>query len=89
MKVIKFSPDVYIKLQKIKKKNPQLFNKIQKQLAIFKQNPKHRSLRLHKITREVKNVWSVSIDRNIRMLYIDEEDIYFFEIGTHDEVYRK
>ncbi len=89
MKGIKFSPDVYLKLQKIKKKNPQVFNKIQKQLAIFKQNPKHKSLRVHKITREVKNVWSISIDRSLRMLYIDEKTIYFFEIGTHDEVYRK
>lgn len=89
MKVIKFSPDVYIKLQKIKKKNPRLFNKIQKQLTIFKEDPKHRSLRLHKITRKIQNAWSISIDKSIRMLYIDEEDIYFFEIGTHDEVYKK
>lgn len=89
MKAIKLSPDLYKKLQKIKKKDSQLFKKIQKQLAIFKKNPQHRSLRLHKITREVENVWSISIDRSIRMLYIDEEAIYFFELGTHDEVYRK
>lgn len=89
MKGIKFSPDILIKLQKIKKRNPLLFDKIEKQLRIFKENPKHRSLRLHKLTREVKNVWSISIDRSIRMLYIDNDDIYFFEIGNHDEVYRK
>lgn len=89
MKGIKFSPDVYIKLQKIKRKNLKLFNKIHKQLTLFKQNPRHRSLRLHKITREVKNVWSISVDRNIRMLYIDDQYIYFIDIGTHNEVYRR
>ena len=89
MKVIAFSPDFYKKLQRIKRKDPKLFNKIQKQLALFKKNPRHRSLRLHKITREVKNVWSISIDRSIRMLYVQEEDIYFFDIGTHDEVYKR
>lgn len=89
MKAILFSPDFSKKLQKIKKKDHQLFSKIQKQLNIFKDNPTHKSLRLHKITKEVKNVWSISIDKSMRMLYVDEDDIYFFDIGKHDEVYRK
>lgn len=89
MKTLRFSSDLQEKLEKIKKKDPQLFKKVQKQLRVFKQNPRHKSLRLHKLTREVKNVWSISIDKSIRMLYIDEEEIYFFSIGTHDEVYRK
>lgn len=89
MKAILFSPDLSKKLQKIKKKDYLLFSKIQKQLKIFRDNPRHKSLRLHKITREVKNVWSISIDKSIRMLYVDETDIYFFDIGKHNEVYRK
>jgi len=90
MKAIVFSPDVLKKLQKIQKKDTKLFNKIHKQLLLFKQNPKHHSLRLHRIVRNVENVWSISIDKNYRMLYQDQpKKAYFFEIGTHDEVYKK
>lgn len=90
MKPIKFSPDLYKKLQIIRRKDFRLFKKIQKQLKLFQIDPRHKSLRLHKITREVKNVWSISIDMSVRMLYIDEdEEFYFFALGSHDEVYKR
>lgn len=90
MKPIKLSPDFYKKLQVIRKRDNKLFKKIQKQLKLFQINPRHKSLRLHKITREVKSVWSISIDKSIRMLYIDEDEaFYFFAIGSHDEVYKR
>lgn len=90
MKTIKFSPDFYKKLQVIRKRDNKLFKKIQKQLKLFQINPRHKSLRLHKLTREVKDVWSISIDRSIRMLYVDEDErFYFFVLGSHDEVYKR
>lgn len=100
MKVIKFSPDLSKKLEQIKLRDLKLFTRIQRKLELFQSDPKHPSLRLHKVTREVKNAWSISINKSIRILYTDlEEDLfsegkqshglYFFEIGTHDEVYRK
>ncbi len=83
-----------IKLQKeikeISKKNPKLLQKIQKQLGLFAINPKHRSLRVHKLSGELDNIWSISITMDIRLVYIqDRDEAYFFDIGTHDEVYRK
>lgn len=89
MKIIKFSTDVYKKLQTIQSRDTKLFKKIQKQLKLFKEDPKHKSLRLHKVTREIKNSWSISIDKSFRMIYTENGFIYFFEMGTHDEVYRK
>lgn len=89
MKTIKLSPDVYKKVRTIQSKDTKFFKKIQKQLKLFKENPRHKSLRLHKVTREVKNSWSISIDKGFRMIYTEDGFIYFFEIGTHDEVYRK
>ena len=90
MKNIKLGPDVYKKLQSIRKKDKKLYKKVQKQLTIFQKNSRHSSLRLHRIIREVKNVWSISINKSYRMLYVDEENMYyFFDIGTHDEVYKK
>lgn len=90
MKPIKFSTDIQKKLQELRKKDGRLYNKILKQLILFQQNPKAKSLRLHRITRETKNSWSISINMSFRMIYTEtEQDFYFYKIGTHDEVYRK
>lgn len=90
MKPLRFSPDVDKKLKEIQRVNINLYNKIQKQLYLFIVDPRHKSLRLHKIKRRDNlNIWSISIDKGYRMLYEENETIYFFDIGTHDEVYGK
>ena len=77
-------------LQLIAKKDSQLTKQIQKQLRLFKENPKHKSLRVHKLSGDLKNMWSISITKTIRMAYIlDGDEAYFYDIGTHDEVYKK
>lgn len=87
---IKFSPEVDKELKKIKQKNLQLAQRIEKQLTLFRKNPKHSSLRLHKLTGSLSNLWSISITRSIRMVYVKEDDeAYFIDIGTHDQVYKK
>lgn len=86
---IHVSPDLEKDLKRIKSRDIRLFKQIQKQITLFAQNQKHPSLRVHKLTGSMKNLWSISIDRNIRMLFIiDKNEIIFFEIGTHDQVYR-
>lgn len=77
-------------LEKIQKNNPQLSKRIEKQLALFVINPQHPSLRVHKLSGELKNIWSISISKGIRMTYLQNGDeVYLFDIGTHDEVYKK
>ena len=88
MKDVDFHPDVLSKITQIRKKDPKFYKKIKKQLILFQQNPYHRSLRTHKLTGKLKNVWSISISKSIRMLYIDSDSYYFIQIGTHDEVYK-
>ena len=89
MKAIEFSPKLFKKLQILRHKDKNLFQKVQKQLQLFQQNPKHKSLSLHKLEGDLKNSWSISISMSIRMTYVeDETTFYFFAIGTHDEVYR-
>lgn len=89
MKFLKFSPKVEKKLKEIKRQNIDLYNRIQKQLSLFLNDQHHKSLRLHKIKRgDNLKVWSISINKNYRMLYKDNGTFYFFDIGTHDEVYR-
>lgn len=85
-----FSPLVEEKLKKIKKQDNKLFKKVEKQVHLFRANPKHPSLRLHKLTSKTESIWSISITMSIRMMYkIVDDDAYFIDIGTHDEVYRK
>lgn len=44
---IEISPEVDKELKKIKRKDSKLSKQIEKQLALFIENPKHPSLRIH------------------------------------------
>lgn len=90
MKPIEFSPKLLEKLRTLRRQDKKIFERIEKQLSLFQKDPNYNSLRLHKLKGNLKNVWSISVDKNHRMLYIDEDDTaYFFNIGTHEEVYKK
>ncbi|MEK7165178.1 MAG: type II toxin-antitoxin system mRNA interferase toxin, RelE/StbE family [Patescibacteria group bacterium] len=83
------SPDLEKELKKIKSKDLQLIRRIEKQLNLFQQNHLHPSLRVHKLSGNLKNIWSIAIDKNYRMLFVyDDNGVYFFDIGTHDQVYK-
>lgn len=88
---IGFSPEAKKELARIKRKNPSLVKKIHKQLQLLSLDPKHPSLRLHKLSGNLKNFWSISITKNVRMIYQlkNDDHAYFVDIGTHDEVYNK
>jgi len=89
MKAIEFSPELLKRLKVLKQKDQKLFQKIQKQLKLFQLNPRHKSLRHHKLKGNLQEVWSISIDKNFRMIYKENQSYYFFDMGTHDQVYRK
>lgn len=87
---IRLSDEVVKKLRKIERKDKKLTLRIERQLALFSQNPKHPSLRLHKLTGELQDLWIISITKSVRMVYLQKRDeIHFTDIGTHDEVYKK
>ncbi len=87
----KFSPLVQQKILQLNKKDKKLVVKIEKQIKLFESNPKHPSLRTHKLTGNLTNRWSISINKGLRMVYLilKEDTAYFIDLGTHDEVYRK
>ncbi|BAI79885.1 plasmid stabilization system protein [Deferribacter desulfuricans SSM1] len=65
----------------------QLYKKI---LYIMKNNPYHPSLRLHKLKRSLKNLYSVSINLEYRIVLdfvIQNKIIILVDIGKHDVVY--
>ncbi|MEK7572031.1 MAG: type II toxin-antitoxin system mRNA interferase toxin, RelE/StbE family [Patescibacteria group bacterium] len=85
-----FSTELTNDLKKLKQKQPLLFKKIQKQLKTFKENIKHPSLRTHKLKGNLADTWSISIEGNVRLIYtIENNEAIFFNIGNHDNVYRK
>lgn len=79
------------KLLQLNKKDKKLVSRIEKQIKIFESNPKHPSLRTHKLTGTLANRWSISVSKSLRMVYIisDKDVAYFVDLGTHDQVYKK
>jgi len=73
------------------KKIPQdIKEKLIKTEKIFKENPLHPSLRLHRLHGKLKEFWSISINMDYRIIFrrIDDGTIVFFSIGKHD-IYEK
>ena len=87
---IRLDAKLKAELVEISIRDIKLSRRIQKQLTLFAINPKHKSLRVHKLSGELESMWSISITKSVRMSYLKSgEEVYFFDIGTHDEVYRK
>jgi len=58
-------------------------------METFINEPYHPQLRTHKLSGQLKNLWSFSIDYDIRVIFyfVDKQHVIFENIGTHDEVY--
>ena len=90
MKDLIFSPRFIKKLRQIKRTDEKLNELIKKQIGLFKNSPKAHSLRLHKLKGNLKNTWSISINKSFRLIYTEETTVYYFiDLGFHDEIYEK
>ncbi len=58
-------------------------------LGTFQQNPFEISLRTHKLSGRLSELWSFSIEYNLRVIFYfaDKTKAVFVDIGTHDEIY--
>lgn len=58
-------------------------------LEVFINDPYHSSLKTHKLSGELKDLWSFSIAYDIRVVFsfVSEDKAVFIDIGKHDEVY--
>lgn len=56
-----------------------------KKELLFRENPFHPSLRLHKLKRKLDGLWSISVDMKHRIIFKPLENgiILFISIGTH------
>ncbi len=55
----------------------------------FKANPFDPTLRTHKLSGKLKDLWSFSIEYDLRVIFhfVSNQRALFIDIGTHKEVY--
>ena len=72
------------------KKHPDIVERYKKVLSLIELNPLHPSLRLHKLKGKQKELYSVSLSIQYRLviiLLINKKRIIPVDVGTHKEVY--
>ncbi len=73
-------------LVKLLKRNPRLKDKVRKKIEILSTNPRHKSLRIHKLSG--MDNWSLSVNMSIRVIFkIKDDRILCTRIGKHEDVY--
>jgi addiction module RelE/StbE family toxin len=69
--------------------NEKLETRFWERLEYFTQNPFHPTLRTHKLSGELEELWSFSVEYDCRVIFkfLEENRILLIDIGTHEEVY--
>ena len=68
------------------KKNPQLKQKIRLRINLLLANENHPALRLHKLKGSRASELAISIEGNLRITFIRQDDNYILiDFITHDE----
>ncbi len=69
--------------------HPKLQKLAEKKIGLFKGNPRHSSLKTHKLNGVLANYLSFSVDHKVRVVfeYGKKDTVHFLKIGDHD-VYR-
>jgi addiction module RelE/StbE family toxin len=59
--------------------------KLSKTVGLLLKNPLHPSLRLHKLSGKLDDHWSISINKQYRVIFqkMENGDILLVSIGTH------
>ena len=68
---------------------PPLEKKFWKRLEMFRVNPLDARLRTHKLSGDLQEYWSFSVEYDVRVVFqfAAKNSAVFQDIGTHDEVY--
>jgi len=69
--------------------DPEKQLKILEALSLFINDPYHPKLRTHKLTGQLNELWSFSIEYDLRVIFyfINDNEVILEDIGNHDEVY--
>lgn len=71
------------------KSNINLDKRFQERLKLFKENSKNPILKDHALTGSKLGYRAFSVTGDIRIVYekIDNDNVVFYDIGTHNQVY--
>ncbi|WP_432822499.1 type II toxin-antitoxin system RelE/ParE family toxin [Trichloromonas sp.] len=72
------------------KRHPELLPQYEKTLKLLELNPSHPSLRLHRLSGNLRDLHSVSINLSYRItleFLLDDGRIILVNVGSHDEIY--
>ncbi|MBD2231681.1 type II toxin-antitoxin system YafQ family toxin [Phormidium tenue] len=94
MRRLAWTPRSQRAFKRLVKRNPQLKQTIRQTLELLVRDPFEPSLRTHKLSGSLEDVWSCSIDYKLRILFefvddpeMHEQAILLLNLGSHDEVY--
>ena len=89
--IIYYGREFEKELKKLKKSNPKKYSTVLKKIKFFSLNPDHPSLRLHRLSGNWKDYFSFSVASNLRIIFSwkGEDEVMFYKLGTHDQVYRR
>ena len=87
---ISFSSSFKKAFQKKIQSNKPLEDLFWEKTGLFIENPFDHKLRTHKLSGKLKDLWSFSIDYDLRIIFFFEKNqskAVFVDFGKHDEVY--
>jgi addiction module RelE/StbE family toxin len=86
---ISFSNSFKKSFRKTIKNDINLENKFWDKINIFINDPFERSLKTHKLSGKLKDLWSFTVEFDLRVIFYfeDKSKVVFTDIGTHEEVY--
>ena len=69
--------------------NPNREARFWERVEAFKNNPFDPQLRTHKLSGKLKDLWSFSIEYDLRVIFyfVKDQRALFIDLGTHKEVY--
>jgi addiction module RelE/StbE family toxin len=73
-------------LRQLKKLHPNLQEEAVEKVELFEQNPKHPSLKMHKLKGRLKDRWSFSVNYKTRIvfMYLTRDEVVLLAVGNHD-----
>lgn len=69
-----------------KKLSKEIKLKVESREVIFRKNPHVASLKTHKLSGDLGDFWSFSVDYSYRVIFefVDQGNVIFYSIGNHD-----
>ena len=76
------------KLKKFITLHPELRSVVMDIIDVLLNNPLSQKYKSHKLSGSLRGCYAISINTSYRITYaFDIENVYFLNIGSHDEVY--